>query len=552
MTQLKEVTPRVRVGPGLERHNLTIFPLFAEDAVNPAQYLPVGSALRAGSARITEVSEGGSVPTLALENLADIPVLIIDGEELLGARQNRISNLTVLAPGKKTLPLPVSCVERGRWSYKSREFAESPDIMFREARAKKARSVSRNIVMSGSRGSDQGSVWQDIDELSSKLGYASPTSAMQDVYETRRHSIDEYLQGVSVADGQVGAIFAINGSAAGMELFDSTDTLRTYLPKILRSYALDALANQTPSPAKAEDAEAARLLESILALDARSFPAIGLGEDLRLDSPEITGGALTQNGRVIHLAAFQTAPPRKSNGTDQDSDSVRPLVVRRGHIMIRGGRGRLAILDTGSPVSIGRGQEYSVAGQVWNPSTTMHAVLDAAGSHLGRPVEWLFGHDFFAANRVLIDWPARRVHLLDVNDPLVEGRSIPFELVMGVPVVTGRSSRGAVRAIVDSGASISYVPATLVEGLTPIGRRKDFYPGFGEFETDVWRVRAEIGGRRLTIKAGVLPPTLHMMFGLLLGPDGWIVGSDFFRGRKIEIDYSRLRFVDTTEPWGSE
>ncbi|MDQ3517143.1 MAG: hypothetical protein M3466_01895, partial [Gemmatimonadota bacterium] len=76
-------------------------------------------------------------------------------------------------------------------------------------------------------------------------------------------------------------------------------------------YALDALASQTSSPARAEDTEAARLLESILALDAKSFPAIGLGEDLRLDSPDITGGALTQNGRVIHLAAFQTAPPRK-------------------------------------------------------------------------------------------------------------------------------------------------------------------------------------------------------------------------------------------------
>jgi hypothetical protein len=544
MPKLKEVTPRVRVGPGIERLNLTVFPLFAEDAVDPAQYLPVGSALRAGSARITEISEGGSVPTLALENLADTPVLIIDGEELLGARQNRISNLTVLAPGKHTLPLPVSCVERGRWSYKSREFAESPDIMFSVGRGKKARAVSRNMAMSNSRVSDQGSVWEDIDALSSKLGYASPTAAMQDVYQTRRTSIEEYVHGVSVADGQIGAIFAINGAAAGLEMFDSTDTLRTYLPKILRSYALDALANQTLNRVRAEDAEAARLLDSILALDAKSFPAIGLGEDLRLDSPEITGGALAHNGRVIHLAAFQTAPPAKQNGSGSDSDSTRPLVVRAGHLLMRGGRGRLALLDTGSPVSIGRGNEYRLAGQVWNPSTTMHAVLDAAGSHLGRPVEWLFGHDFFAANRVMIDWPARQVQLLDRNFPYPDGVSIPFELVMGVPVVTARSGQGAVRVVVDSGASVSYVPAALVEGLAPVDRRKDFYPGFGEFETDIWRVRVEIGGRRLTIKAGVLPPTLQMMFGLLLGPDGWIVGSDFFRGRKILVDYAQQRFVD--------
>lgn len=546
MPKLKEVTPRVRVGAGIARHNLTIFPLFAEDDVRPAEYTPIGAALRAGSAKITEVSEGGDVPTLALENLTDIPVLIIDGEELLGARQNRISNLTILAPGKHTLPLPVSCVERGRWSYRSREFAESPDIMFREARAKKSRSVSRSMEMRGQRVSDQGSVWEDIDALSAKLGYNSPTSAMQDVYSSRRAPLEEYLDGVSVADNQIGAIFAINGDSAGMELFDSTDTFRTYLPKILRSYALDALANQTLSPTKAHDEEAARLLDSILELDAKSFPAIGLGQDLRLDSPTITGGALTQNGQVIHLAAFHTAPPKRSNGVDTDPDSTRPLIIRKGHILMRGGRGRLALLDTGSPMSIGRGEQYRIAGQTWDPSTGMSSVLDAASEHIGRRVDWLFGHDFFAANRVVIDWPARQAYLLERDASSPQGLSIPIELVMGVPVVTGRSANGTVRAVIDSGASLSYVPADVVKGLTPTGRRKDFYPGFGEFETDVWRVRAEIGGRRLTISAGILPPMLQMMFGMILGADGWIVGSDFFRNRVTVIDYPDGRIIDVT------
>ncbi len=205
MPKLREVAPRVRVGTPLVRHNLTAFPLFAEDSFAPASYIPIGAAIRAGSAKITEVSEGGSVPTLALENLTDIPVLIIDGEELLGAKQNRISNLTVLAPGNHTLPLPVSCVERGRWNYRSREFADSPDMMYREARAKKSRAVSRNMAMSGSRVSDQGGVWEDIDNLSAKLGYNSPTAAMQDVFQSRRASVEEYLRDVTVADRQIGA-----------------------------------------------------------------------------------------------------------------------------------------------------------------------------------------------------------------------------------------------------------------------------------------------------------------------------------------------------------
>jgi hypothetical protein len=164
-----------------------------------------------------------------------------------------------------------------------------------------------------------------------------------------------------------------------------------------------------------------------------------------------------------------------------------------------------------------------------------------------REVQWLFGHDFFAANRIVIDWRARQARILGGAEPAPQGLAIPIEIVMGVPVVTGRSSRGRVRAVIDSGASLSYVPADVVQGLTPIGKRSDFYPGFGEFETDVWRVRAEIGGRRIIISAGILPPMLQMMFGLILGADGWIVGSDFFRNRVTVIDYANRRIVDATE-----
>ena len=271
-----------------------------------------------------------SVPTLSFVNLADTPVLIIDGEELLGARQNRIANLTVLVPGKRTIPLPVSCVERGRWSYRSREFSDSSDIMYRAARARKASAVSANLSARRSSASDQGAVWEDIDKLSSKLGYRSPTAAMHDVGQSRSAHIDEYVRDTEVADGQVGAIFAISGVAAGIELFDCSATLRTYLPKILRSYALDAIANQTSQPTDTSSDEASRFLETVLGLDARSFAAIGLGEDLRLSSATISGGALAHDGRVVHLAAFRTELPYPNGRPNVSSDSTREIDIRPG------------------------------------------------------------------------------------------------------------------------------------------------------------------------------------------------------------------------------
>jgi len=66
MPKLKEVAPRVRVGRGTTRRNLTIFPLFSEEEGSPAQYVPVGAAIRTGAGKVTEISEGGSVPKLAI------------------------------------------------------------------------------------------------------------------------------------------------------------------------------------------------------------------------------------------------------------------------------------------------------------------------------------------------------------------------------------------------------------------------------------------------------------------------------------------------------
>lgn len=73
-------------------------------------------------ARVTEVSEAGSVPFLQVANGADRPLLLVDGEELIGAKQNRILNTTVLVAAHAEVTIPVSCVERGRWGYRGREF----------------------------------------------------------------------------------------------------------------------------------------------------------------------------------------------------------------------------------------------------------------------------------------------------------------------------------------------------------------------------------------------------------------------------------------------
>lgn len=141
--------------------NLAVYPLIAPADLDP-DYLVLNEALARKLARVTEVSAGGSVPELAFENQADQGVLLLDGEELVGARQNRVLNITILVGGHKSVVIPVSCVEHGRWRYNSDEFASADHALFSKARAKKARHVSASMRDSGTRHSDQGEVWDDI------------------------------------------------------------------------------------------------------------------------------------------------------------------------------------------------------------------------------------------------------------------------------------------------------------------------------------------------------------------------------------------------------
>ena len=66
---------------------LTVIPILAPMQAEP-EWLTLAEA--GDRVRITVISEGGSVPDLKLTNLGDLPLLILDGEQLVGAKQNRI------------------------------------------------------------------------------------------------------------------------------------------------------------------------------------------------------------------------------------------------------------------------------------------------------------------------------------------------------------------------------------------------------------------------------------------------------------------------------
>ena len=301
--------------------NLVMFPLVLREGLDrraanadmPASdYETLGEALASGCVEITEVSDQGSVPELRVINRGTLPVLIVDGEELVGAKQNRVVNLSILVPPAAELTIPVSCVEAGRWRAKSRVFSASPRTQYATGRAKRMAKVTDSIASAGVHRSDQSEVWADIAHMCERLESSSPTGAMDALFLQHAPFIDHCVSTCRPVENQLGALFAVNNSIIGFDLFDRARTLNALLPKLVRSVAVDALDRRdagvfsriTDSDTGTITFATALFLGAVGTASCRVTPGVGLGQDLRLTGPGVTGAALVNGGRVVHLSAF--------------------------------------------------------------------------------------------------------------------------------------------------------------------------------------------------------------------------------------------------------
>jgi len=307
MSAIHILLERLGYGEPLHAGRLTMIQLLDAGAMECPGYMLLDAAEAEGLATVSEVSESGSVPELLLTNNGERPLFLLDGEEVVGAKQNRIINLSLLVPGLTIQRVPVSCVEAGRWNAVSAHFSRSDRAFFSRGRARKARDVTESLAAAGQRRTDQGAVWDDVSDVMARFSVASETSAVADVYADRGDSLDALLESLSAAEGAVGAVFLIDGEAVGMELFDATATWASLMPKILRSYGLDAVGASTSAlveDAGVDHVGATAFLASVRDAEAQAFPADGLGEDLRFIDAAVTGGALHAEGRIVHLCAF--------------------------------------------------------------------------------------------------------------------------------------------------------------------------------------------------------------------------------------------------------
>ena len=318
MSTIRDFLHDTHLGARQSYKALGLWPLIRTRGDTPHEakgldYVSLADALEDGFVGVDEVSDDGSVPTVRVDNRAETRVLVIFGEEIRGAKQNRVANATFLLPARQVVDIDVSCVEQGRWGRhpragaRSEGFEESADLISSVVRRKMARKVAMSREARGRFDADQSEVWQNVSECLQASGSASETMAYSDYVETRAHDLEDYTDAFRPVAGQVGFVVSIGDDVVGIEAVGSEKVFARVFPKLVRAYAIDAIDSERVRAEQSRvrfDGPEPFLAAVGTAPEQTRGPSLGVGEDVRLRSQSVEACALIAEGAVVHLTGF--------------------------------------------------------------------------------------------------------------------------------------------------------------------------------------------------------------------------------------------------------
>jgi ARG and Rhodanese-Phosphatase-superfamily-associated Protein domain len=296
----------------LSLSNLVIVPIVSDRKPN-LKYWSVKKAMQKNKLIISEVDNSGIVGQLQAENKSDTYVFILDGEQLVGAKQNRIVNISILLKPHSTTILPVSCVEQGRWHYKDRHFKDSDDMLHYSSRSAKSQRISREKSHTGF-SANQGRIWLDIQKLSRQKKQSSATGAMHDVYEKEKKALDKDLTNIKPVKNQVGFVIFQNEKYKSVDIISRPDVFADLHDKILRSHLIE---NSGPADIILDEEKylkkARKVLKRFKAVHKMDKEFPGAGKYFGIYSDLDTYGVMSFDKQVIHMTAQHIVKAKDQN-----------------------------------------------------------------------------------------------------------------------------------------------------------------------------------------------------------------------------------------------
>ncbi len=260
--------------------------------------------LWAGTLRVEEQHGAGCAPELRVVNEGGSRVLILEGDELICAGQPRVANSSVLINAGSELILPVSCVERGRWSYRSRAFSTATGSPHLSLRRLTTRSVHYSLRSGRDHRSDQRTVWRDLDHVARRYRTALPARALRASRSHHSERLDAFEKlARELPEGTSGVVVAIGERLALLEVLAGPCTFARVFRQLLSGYAFESVGLDRPYGTP--EVQAVRsFLEAAAETAHRDQQAVGAGRDVRFEGDGIAGYALIDQRGVLHAAAF--------------------------------------------------------------------------------------------------------------------------------------------------------------------------------------------------------------------------------------------------------
>jgi ARG and Rhodanese-Phosphatase-superfamily-associated Protein domain/Protein kinase domain len=285
----------VTVGEVMRGRAVTVLPLFTKPAGPPVDYRLGSHALAKGA---LEVHDLHGVDRLEARNRSGDRLLLIEGDHLIGAKQNRVVTSSVLVGARAKLTLPASCVEQGRWEGDVR-FEVASIIAPANIRRIIKISTTHSLLRRGARTADQSEIWSRIEEQQRRLRVSSSTRALSHTYASRAGEIGDISARFAYAPGATGLAIGVAGEIVSIDVFDKPETCAHYWPLLVQGAALESLGRPASERVGADDVKT--LIDRLRDAAWAQVPPVGDGEELRAATAEAAASALLVDGSVVHL-----------------------------------------------------------------------------------------------------------------------------------------------------------------------------------------------------------------------------------------------------------
>ncbi len=243
--------------------NLTIFLVHGKNLIAGKTPLSLQEALEQKKVIVHETKD---VNELAIENLSNEDIYVQSGDIVKGGQQDRMLGVDLIVPPKSgRMPIAAFCVEKGRWSKRGAEradsFASSAEV-----------ATTRELKLAAKSANSQGAVWENVkvaqDKLSAQLGApvnsSDSASSLQLTVENSKvkESANDYIKALAnIAHGPsdvIGYVFAINGKINSADIYASNGLFRKLWPKLLKANAIEAIAELQKEEFKPTSPEAVK------------------------------------------------------------------------------------------------------------------------------------------------------------------------------------------------------------------------------------------------------------------------------------------------------